>query len=150
MADKKISQLTPVSSLSGPELFPVVQGGTTKSARVSDLASYAIGDVGPTGPTGALGPTGATGSTGNPGALGPTGATGDIGPTGADGAIGPTGDTGLLGPTGATGDGIAWGFGTPRPVSPGNGEMYFDTNLTPPRAIWFDGSVWVDAAGLSV
>lgn len=45
MTDKKISQLTAVTSLAGSELLPVVQSGTTKSATPSQvLASQMQGD----------------------------------------------------------------------------------------------------------
>lgn len=39
MTDIKISELTAVSSLTGNEAFPVVQGGTTKKATVNQIAS---------------------------------------------------------------------------------------------------------------
>ena len=101
MADKKISQLTVVTTpLAGTEIFPVVQGVETKQITAANLAAElaAAGPTGPTGATGADGPTGPTGDAGVAGPTGDTGATGDAGPTG------PTGDTGLDGPTGPTGD----------------------------------------------
>jgi hypothetical protein len=40
MANKKISQLNPVVSLSNTDLFPVVQGAETKKAKIQDIKSY--------------------------------------------------------------------------------------------------------------
>lgn len=40
MADKKISQLTAVVSLSNTDVFPVVQGSQTKKATIADIKSY--------------------------------------------------------------------------------------------------------------
>lgn len=34
-----------------------------------------------------------------------------------------------------------------RPASPVLGQMYFDTDLTPPTPVWWDGAQWVDSAG---
>lgn len=71
-----------------------------------------MGNIGPTGPTGAMGPAGEMGPTGPTGAAGPMGEMGPPGPTGETGATGPTGPTGpagsqgapgIAGPTGATG-----------------------------------------------
>lgn len=89
----------------------------------------ALGDIGPTGPTGAPGndsmipgPTGDVGPigpTGNDGAVGPTGPQGEfgatgpqgeIGPTGNDGAPGMTGPQGEVGPTGVPGTDALWNF----------------------------------------
>jgi hypothetical protein len=42
MADTKISALTAVTSLDGTELVPVVQGGASKSAKVSDIRTIDI------------------------------------------------------------------------------------------------------------
>ena len=39
MADTKISQLTPALSVTGPEVIPVVQGGTNNSVTASQVAS---------------------------------------------------------------------------------------------------------------
>lgn len=40
MADKKISALTAVTSLSSTDVFPVVQGSQTKKAAISDIKNY--------------------------------------------------------------------------------------------------------------
>jgi len=40
MANKKISQLTPVTSVSDNDVFPVVQGSATLKAKISDIKSY--------------------------------------------------------------------------------------------------------------
>lgn len=40
MANKKISQLTPVVSVSDNDVFPVVQGSATLKAKISDIKSY--------------------------------------------------------------------------------------------------------------
>ena len=71
MTDKKISELVAVTSLAGTEVFPVVQGTTTKSALISDVVDLV--PAGPTGSTGATGPAGPTGSTGATGSVGATG-----------------------------------------------------------------------------
>jgi hypothetical protein len=47
MADQKISDLTAVASLSGAEIFPVVIGGVTKRATISQIASSATSDNSP-------------------------------------------------------------------------------------------------------
>lgn len=49
MAEKKISQLTAASDLTGTEPLPLVQGGTTKKATAQDVADLAIPDGGTTG-----------------------------------------------------------------------------------------------------
>jgi hypothetical protein len=86
----------------------------------------ALGDIGPTGPTGApgndsmvpgptgdtgpVGPTGNDGVTGPQGEVGATGPQGELGPTGNDGAVGPTGPQGEVGPTGVPGTDALWNF----------------------------------------
>ena len=117
----------------------------------------ALGDIGPTGPTGAPGndsmipgPTGdqgPVGPTGNDGAIGPTGPQGEFGatgpqgetgPTGNDGAAGMTGPQGEIGPTGAPGTDALWNFlgeysDTPMyaegDIVTYNGETYRRNNL---------------------
>jgi hypothetical protein len=42
MADKKITQLTQVTELTGAELLPLAQGGVTKSASVDQLRGYQV------------------------------------------------------------------------------------------------------------
>ena len=138
MAQKKISQLTLATSVTGADLVPVVQGGVTKRAAVSSL-----GGIGATGPTGAAatGPTGAAGAAST--VTGPTGAAGAAstvtGPTGAAGAAstvtGPTGAAGSTGPsvTGPTGASYTNVVVTPTAIaanttvtgySPGSGDIY--------------------------
>ena len=39
MADKKISQLTDTTTLTGAEQVPMVQNGTTKKSTISDITS---------------------------------------------------------------------------------------------------------------
>ena len=51
MSTKKISQLPAATVVGGADLVPIVQGGTTKRATVTLLASG--GPTGPTGPSGA-------------------------------------------------------------------------------------------------
>jgi hypothetical protein len=83
MADKKISEMTSVSSLTGAEIFPIVQLGVNKKAAINDIITLIPGgSVGPTGPTGADGVDGLDGATGPTGPTGDTGATGPTGPTG--------------------------------------------------------------------
>jgi hypothetical protein len=105
MAQKKISQLTLATSVTGADLVPVVQGGVTKRAAVSSL-----GGIGATGPTGAAGSAGAAGVTGPAGTAGSVGSTGPTGAAGVAGGVGATGATGaagaastVTGPTGAQG-----------------------------------------------
>jgi hypothetical protein len=67
MANQKISDLSLASSLSGTEVVPVVQSGTTKKVTVQTIANLAgviAGPTGPVGATGAQGPTGPAGSGG--------------------------------------------------------------------------------------
>jgi hypothetical protein len=73
MSQRKISQLPAATVVAGPDLIPIVQGGTTKRATVSLFAS--AGATGPTGPAGAAGVAGATGVAGNS-ITGPTGPSG--------------------------------------------------------------------------
>ena len=40
------------------------------------------------------------------------------------------------------------GIGIARPLSPFKGQQHYDTSLNLP--IWFNGSIWTDAAGLAV
>ena len=42
MSDKKITQLTQVTELTGAELLPLAQGGVTKSASVDQLRGYQV------------------------------------------------------------------------------------------------------------
>ena len=42
MSDKKITQLTQVTELTGAELLPLAQGGVTKSASVDQLRGYKV------------------------------------------------------------------------------------------------------------
>jgi hypothetical protein len=108
MATKKISQLALATGVTGADLVPIVQNGTTKRVAVSTLA--VAGGTGPTGAsiTGPTGAAGSAGSTGPTGAAGGAGANGSTGPTGAASTVtGPTGAVGaastVTGPTGAQG-----------------------------------------------
>lgn len=62
MATKKISQLALATGVTGADLVPIVQGGTTKRVLVSTLA--VAGSTGPTGSAGQsiTGPTGPQGA----------------------------------------------------------------------------------------
>ena len=42
MADKKISELTSTTTLTGTEQVPMVQSGTTKQATISDITSRIV------------------------------------------------------------------------------------------------------------
>ena len=105
MATKKISQLALATGVTGADLVPIVQAGTTKRVLVSTLA--VAGSTGPTGAAGVAGAAGSTGPAGIAGGIGSTGPTGSVGPTGSAGAAstvpGPTGATGAAGARGATG-----------------------------------------------
>lgn len=133
MSRKKISQLTAGSSVSGPDLFVFVQGGTTKRITASGMGTFfggagggGAGATGPTGPAGAAGaastvtgPTGAAGSNGSAGAAGATGPTGAQGPAGSNGAAGAAGATGPTGAQGAAGsNGAAGATGATGPTGP--------------------------------
>lgn len=65
MATKKISQLPLATGVTGADLVPIVQSGTTKRVAVSTLA--VAGSTGPTGPAGSAGQS-VTGPTGPAGA----------------------------------------------------------------------------------
>lgn len=132
MANKRISELTAASPLTGTEFLPVWQSGGTRKATVDQLAD--LGLVGPEGPEGPQGPSGDDGADGAPAATilsgsGPPAADlGDDGDyyfqmstsrfygpksagswgsgvslIGLTGATGPTGPTGGLGPQGEVG-----------------------------------------------
>lgn len=62
MATKKISQLPLATGVTGVDLVPIVQGGTTKRVAISTLA--VAGSTGPTGSVGQsiTGPTGPAGA----------------------------------------------------------------------------------------
>jgi hypothetical protein len=112
MAQKKISQLTLATSVTGADLVPVVQGGVTKRAAVSSL-----GGIGATGPTGAAatGPTGAAGAAST--VTGPTGSAGSTGPS----VTGPTGASYtnvVVTPTAIAANTTVTGY------SPGSGDIY--------------------------
>src|SRR5262245_45181272 len=47
MANKKISELTAASALTGDEIVPVVQSGVTKRTTVDDLKDFATSGLGP-------------------------------------------------------------------------------------------------------
>lgn len=49
-----------------------------------------------------------------------------------------------------TGGAIVVGSGATRPASPVVGQNFFDTNLSPARPIWYNGTAWVDSAGTAV
>lgn len=103
MPDKKISELTAITSLDGTEEFAVNEGGgLTRKITAANMATFlGSGATGATGSAGTQGATGATGA-GATGASGPPGPPGDPGEDGAPGAVGPQGATGT-GATGATG-----------------------------------------------
>jgi hypothetical protein len=113
---------------------------------------------GPTGATGATGAQGAIGFSGVQGPTGPTGAIGSAGPTGAQGLsitgpTGPTGPRGLTGLTGAQGASIQGPVGATGPTGaastvpgPTGPDAVYYTGLTPPVSpeqgdIWFNSSL---------
>jgi hypothetical protein len=81
---------------------------------------------------------GATGPTGSQGDLGPTGPTG---PQGADGYIGADGATGPTGPTGPEGSFIS---SATAPLTPSEGDGWFNTELAR-MFIYYDG-YWVEVS----
>lgn len=70
MSNKKISQLTAATTVTGPDVVPIVNGGATRKVTLSTLSGFfaAFGPTGPTGPAGGSGASGATGPTGPDGA----------------------------------------------------------------------------------
>lgn len=75
MSNKKISALTAATTVTGPDVVPIVNGGSTKKVTLSTLSSF-FAAFGPTGPTGPQGDLGLTGTGGSAGATGPTGPAG--------------------------------------------------------------------------
>lgn len=67
MATKKISQLPLDTSVTGPDLLPIVSDGATKRVTLTTLSSF-FAAAGATGPTGAAGVAGSAGPTGPAGA----------------------------------------------------------------------------------
>lgn len=106
-----ISALPAVSSPTGSDVLPIVNGGATKKITLAQIDSYVS----------ATGPTGATGSTGVTGATGAGGSNGATGPTGADGA------TGITGPTGGV-TGITLKSTTITGVPQASGNMLYDSS----------------------
>jgi hypothetical protein len=62
MSNRKISQLTQATTVTGPDVVPIVNGGATKRVTLATLSGF-FGAIGPTGPTGSS-VTGATGPAG--------------------------------------------------------------------------------------
>lgn len=120
---KMISQLDPAAALTGSELIHVVQGGISRVASMSQIATIAKGDAGASGESAYQtafrlnpavgteaawsasleGPEGPQGPAGIQGGTGPAGPQGLSGPAGSDGPIGPTGPEGPAGPAGPAG-----------------------------------------------
>ena len=63
MAQKKISQLTLDTAVTGPDVMPIVSDGATKRVTLTTLSSF-FSAAGATGPTGSsvTGPTGPAGA----------------------------------------------------------------------------------------
>ena len=80
MADVRISQLPPASSVYDVDVFPIVQAGTTKKATISQLGVI----TGPPGPEGPPGPQGDPGVQGEQGIQGIQGDPGPVGPAGLE------------------------------------------------------------------
>ena len=59
MSNRKISQLTAATTVTGPDVLPIVNGGATKKVTLATLSGYfgggGGGGAGPTGPTGPAG-----------------------------------------------------------------------------------------------
>jgi hypothetical protein len=71
MANKTISQLTAATTVTGPDVVPIVNGGATKKVALTTLSDFfgaSAGSTGPTGPSGDSGAAGVTGPTGPAGA----------------------------------------------------------------------------------
>jgi hypothetical protein len=106
----------------------------------------ATGDIGPTGPTGADGYIGADGATGPTGPTGAQGIQGEVGPTGAASTV--TGPTGAIGPTGPTGPEAGVTVSDTAPVSPSNGDLWFNS-ASAATFIYYD-SQWIEIGGASM
>lgn len=61
MSSKKISQLTAATSVTGPDVTVVVNGGATKKVTLDTLSAF-FTSAGPTGPAGQAGATGPAGA----------------------------------------------------------------------------------------
>lgn len=98
MSNKKISQLTAATTVTGPDVVPIVNAGSTKKVTLSTLSSFmaAAGATGPTGPQGVAGTPGMSGAS-------------------------------IEGPTGPTGAGEAY-QGATAPVEASAGATWFDTD----------------------
>jgi hypothetical protein len=104
MANKKISQLIPASSVNPSDLIEIVQDGYSKKAPVSLLGG--VGESGFSGFSGATGPVGTSGFSGLNGingSIGPTGASGFSGYSGMAGSNGNDGVSGFSGYSGSNG-----------------------------------------------
>lgn len=69
---RKITQLPAATGVTGVDVVPLVQGGVTRRATVSQIV--ALGGGGGSGSDGPTGPTGPAGSSGGVGPTGPAGA----------------------------------------------------------------------------
>lgn len=120
-----------------PSTSPL-DGTSTGSAVLRDLAAVQQAGQGPQGPVGPQGPAGATGATGP---AGPQGIQGVQGPTG------PTGSTGPVGPQGSAGTGVQYkGTVSSSSALPPTGNTQGDAYVTLDTShywIW-NGSAWYD------
>lgn len=115
MPIRRITQLPLDTSVTGPDVVPIVSDGATKRVTLATLRDF-FAVAGPTGATGSAGVAGEPGATGPAGAsiTGPAGPQGNsiTGPTGAASSVaGPTGATGATGAAGTT----TWAGITDRP-----------------------------------
>lgn len=106
MPIRRITQLPLDTSVTGPDVVPIVSDGATKRVTLATLRDF-FAVAGPTGATGSAGVAGEPGATGPAGAsiTGPAGPQGNsiTGPTGAASSVaGPTGATGATGAAGTT------------------------------------------------
>ena len=103
MADKKITELTALTTSVEGDYLVIVDVSDTTDGADGTTKKISKDNLGPVGPTGCTGYTGFTGYTGIEGSAVSTGATGYTGYTGPTSDTGPTGYTGFTGFTGYTG-----------------------------------------------
>ena len=119
----------------------------------SQGAAGGEGSIGYTGSQGDTGFTGSIGFTGSRGDIGFTGSQGDTGFTGSVGFTGSQGDTGFTGSIGFTGSrgdtGVITETSDTAPVSPIDGQLWFDTTDSTLNVYYDDGNSqqWVTTSG---
>ena len=147
MADKKISQLTELTSPLSGDTLPIVNNGETKRITVANLAvagssgtsgssgsSGSNGSSGTSGSSGSNGSSGTSGSSGSNGSSGSSGSNGSSGTSGINGSSGTSGINGTSGTSGSNGSSGSSGVSTliissdAQPTGKPTGSLWFNTN----------------------